>query len=101
MNVLAKKPLTIAEAKAAISDFEEKKELEAYLKKFGKLSKEKVSEIQKEISSLKNAKIREEDIVKVADFLPATSEEVNKIFTDVSLSEEEANKIIEVVSKYR
>jgi DNA-directed RNA polymerase subunit F len=38
--------------------------------------------------------------VKIADFVPKTAEELNKIFTDVSLDEEECNKILEIVKDY-
>ncbi len=100
MNILAKKPLALAEVKTYIKDIEEKKALEEYMKKFTQLSKEKAKELEAELTTLNNVKIREADMVKVVDFLPKSSEEVNKLFTDVSLSEEESNAIIEIVKKY-
>ena len=100
MIVLDKKPLSISEVKSQVSNLEEKKALEDYLKRFGNLKKDKAEKLAEDLRSLNNPKIKEDDIVKVIDFLPTQSEEVNKIFTDVSLSEDESNKIIEIVGKY-
>ena len=100
MIILDKTPLSIAEVKSQVSNLEEKKALEDYLKRFGNLKKEKAEKLAEDLRGLNNPKIKEDDIVKVIDFLPTQSEEVNKIFTDVSLSEDESNKIIEIVGKY-
>ncbi len=100
MIILDKKPLSISEVKSQVSNLEEKKALEDYLKRFGNLKKDKAEKLAEDLRSLNNPKIKEDDIVKVIDFLPTQSEEVNKIFTDVSLSEDESNKIIEIVGKY-
>lgn len=100
MIILDKKPLSISEVKSQVSNLEEKKALEDYLKRFGNLKKDKAEKLAEDLRGLNNPKIKEDDIVKVIDFLPTQSEEVNKIFTDVSLSEDESNKIIEIVGKY-
>ena len=100
MNVLSRTPLSLTEIKQYVQDFEGKKGLEEYLKKFTQLSKEKAMALKEEIIALNNAKIKSADIVKIVDFLPKTGEEANKIFTDVSLTEEESNAIIEIVKKY-
>lgn len=100
MIVIEKKPLTLAEAKSQIKDFEDRKALEDYFKKFSNLSEDKALKLIEEMKALNNPKIKDEDISKVADFLPTDAEEVNKIFTDVTLTEDETNKIIEIVKKY-
>ena len=94
------KPLCLAEVKNLIGDMDDKKELNDYIKKFGNLSKEDSLKLGDEIRGLDNMKIKEENIVKIVDFVPKTSEELNKIFTDVSLDEEECNKILEIVKGY-
>jgi len=94
------KPLSLAEVKDLIGDVEDRKELKDYIKKFGKLSKEDSLKLGEEIRGLDNMKVKEENIVKIVDFVPKTSEELNKIFTDVSLDEEECNKILEIVKGY-
>lgn len=98
--IINKKPLALAEVKQYIKDIEEKKAMKDYLKTFVKLSKPDAEKINKEIKGLNNPKIKEDQIVKVADFLPKDSEDINKIFIDSSLSEEEANAISEIIKKY-
>ena len=93
-------PLTLAEVQSYAKDLEEKKDIKDYLKKFTELTKEKAEKLKEEIHSLNNLKLKEENIVKIVDFLPKDSEDLNKIFTEVSLSEEESNAIIEIVKKY-
>lgn len=100
MNILSKKPLTMAEAKSYVNSFEDKKQLEDYFKTFIKLKKDKAEHLLKELHELKNAKLKEEHIVKIIDFLPLDAEDLNKITYDISLTEDEANKILEIVRKY-
>jgi DNA-directed RNA polymerase subunit F len=100
MTILNKTPATLAEVKVIISKLEERKELKDYFKKFTHLKKDKASDLQKEIQALNNIKIKEEDIAKIVDFLPKTQEELNKILTEVSLSEEETNAILAITGKY-
>jgi len=100
MKVLNKTPLSMAQVKEKVKDLEERKELQAYLKNFSKIDLKKSEALKEEFLALNNPKIKPADIVKVSDFLPSDSEEVNKIFTDVSLSEEEINKILDIVKKY-
>ncbi len=98
--ILEKTPLTLAEVKERVKDLDEKAELKAYLKKFTPLTKTKTQELIKELKALNNIKLKEENIIKIADFLPKTQEELNKILTEVSLSEEETNAILAITGKY-
>lgn len=96
----AKKPVTLAEVKEIVKDMDEKDELKAYLKKFTKLSKDKADKLAEDIKSLNNPKIREEDVVKLVDFMPEEKEDLNKVLAESSLSEEETNAILGVITKY-
>jgi len=98
--ILEKTPITFADVQERVKSLEEKQELKEYLKKFTKLKKDKADALMSDLRDLKNVKISDTHAVKVADFLPIEPEEVNKLFIDVTLSEEEVNKIIEVVKKY-
>ncbi len=98
--IISKKPITIAEVKQIVEKLDERKELKEYLKKFSNISPDKVDKLKSDLKNIDNYKIREEDIIKLIDFLPKDKEEVNKIFVDTSLSEEEANIILEVIKKY-
>ena len=100
MKVISMEPLNLADVKKLAGDLEEKKKLKVYLKKFGKLNEKKAKELSDKIIKLDNMKIKEEDIVKVIDFLPRDKEELGKIFRDVSLDEKEANDLLEIVKEY-
>ena len=98
--ILNMKHLSLAEVKEIVKDIDEKKDVKDYLKKFGKLSKEKAEKLDEELRTLGNAKIKEEYLVKIIDFLPRDAEELNKIFHDISLDEKEINEILEIIKKY-
>jgi|SRR3989344_1924461 len=100
MKVLDKKQLALAEIKPYLNDSEEKKILLEYLKKFTKLDKTKAKSLSEEIRALNNAKINEAGVIALINFLPKDQEEINKIFSDVSLSEEEINQILNIIKKY-
>jgi DNA-directed RNA polymerase subunit F len=97
--ILDKKALSLAELRGYVKDLEGKDELNKYLKKFGKISKDKAEKVTKGVEALENPKIKSGDIVKIIDFQPQDMEDVNKIFTDSSLNEEEANALAEIVKK--
>jgi len=98
--ILNTRPLSLTEVKDLTTDLEEKKELKDYLKKFGKISKMNSKKITEELRKLENMKLKEEHIVKIIDFLPKNSEDLNKIFSDVTLNEKEINEILEIVQRY-
>lgn len=95
--IIDKKPLSIAEVKEYVKDAEGKEALVKYMKKFGKVSKEQHDKIKKAIASLNNPKIREENIIKIIDFLPEDHEDVNKLFPESNLNEEEVKALVEIV----
>jgi DNA-directed RNA polymerase subunit F len=96
------KPLTMIETEKLVKENEGgNEELEKYFKKFSKLKEKDVKEMRKELEELNNHKIKNADIVKIIDLLPEDVSEVNKIFTDVSLEENEIKQITDIVKKYR
>ncbi len=95
-----KTPVTMAEVKSIVDEMENKDDLKMYLKTFTKLSKDKALKLVEEINEMGNIKIKPDNAVKIADFMPSTIEDVRKIFVDTSLTDEEANAIINVVAKY-
>ncbi len=91
-------PLSMAES----SEYLEKgNDTLVFIKKFTNMKPEKAKELRKKIQNLENIKISETHISKVIDILPEKAEEVNKIFTDVGLDEDETQKILEIVKEYR
>ncbi len=80
---------------------EKKKQLEGFIKKFSKIKQEKAVQLRKELSELGLLKLKEEHIVKIVDISPEDASDLNKIFTDISLNEDETNKILEVIKKHK
>lgn len=95
------KPLDMQEVVEIIGDREDKKDVIGFVKKFSKIKLEAARKLKAELESLGIVKMSEKDVAKVIDFLPEDASDINKIFTDISLDEDETNKILEVVKKYR
>lgn len=76
-------------------------EIKGFIKKFGKIKSEKAKELRKDLESLDSMKIKPEHIAKIIDLLPEDASDINKIFTDVGLDEDETKKILETVKKFR
>jgi len=101
MNVINRKPLTLAEIKSYSKHFEENKVVNDYLKTFTKLEKKDADKLVEEVRALNNPKIKEENIIRLADMLPEDAEDINKIFLEVSLSEEETNAILSIIKQFQ
>jgi|AP59_1055472.scaffolds.fasta_scaffold415167_2 DNA-directed RNA polymerase subunit F len=98
--ILDRTPINMNEVNEIVNDIEDsprKEEIELYLKKFMKTKPNQAKKIKEEIEALDSIKIKRDHIVKIVDLLPADSSDLNKIFTDVSLNEEEINKILEII----
>jgi len=71
-----------------------------FTKKFEKIKFKDAIKLKEEISKLGISKIKDSDIAKIIDLMPEDASDINKIFVDVTLDEEETNKILEVVKKF-
>jgi len=95
-------PLSMAEVIEYIKKGEETEtEIIGFIKKFNKLKAKEARELKKDVDSLGIMKIKPDYIVKIIDILPETVEELNKIFADVSLDEDETKKILDTIKKYK
>ena len=98
--ILDRTPLNMNEAQEIVkelSDSEKKQEMELFLKKFVKAKPAQAKKIKEELEKLDLMKMKREHVVKIVDLLPEDASDFNKIFTDVSLNEDEINKILEIV----
>jgi len=95
------RPLTLKEAQELVKANEGQEEIIPYFKKFVKLKAKEVAEMKKELEELNNHKIKSEHIVKIIDFLPEDASDVNKIFTEISLDENEIKQITDIVKKFK
>jgi len=94
--------LSMVEALEYIKKGEETEtEVVGFIKKFNKLKAKEARELKQELESLGIMKIRLEYLVKIMDLLPESAEELNKIFVDVSLDEDETKKILETIKKFK
>jgi len=98
--ILNKEQLSLAEVNHYIKDLDEKKVLSDYLKKFSPLDFKKAQKFKEEIRALNNPKIKDAEIVKILDFLPKDAEDVNKIFLEVALTEDEINAVLNIAKNY-
>jgi DNA-directed RNA polymerase subunit F len=95
-----KKPLAMYEVENIINGIEETdktKEIKIFIKKFIKANNEKSKKIKDAVEKLNIIKLREIDILKVADMVPESAVELNKIVTEASLDEDETNKILDAI----
>ena len=91
----------MAEVEAVLKETKtDNKELEGFIKKFVGKNVKDIEKLKSELRGLGSIKIKEEHIIKVVDFLPEDSADLNKIFIDVSLDEDEKNKILGIVKQY-
>jgi DNA-directed RNA polymerase subunit F len=93
--------LSMAEASEYIKKLESESEVIGFIKKFTKITPKEAKEMRKKITELNLMKIREEHISKIIDILPEDAQDLNKIFVDMSLDEDETNKILDIIKQYK
>ena len=99
--IINKEPLSMVESLEHIkSENEGETEVIGFIKKFTK-PKKGVKELKKELQDLNLVKIKREHLTKILDIMPETAEELNKIFVDVSLDEDEVQKITNIVKNVK
>lgn len=95
-------PLSMPETLAYISKSKDKeKDIIGFIKKFSKVDQKDALTLRKKLRELDLIKINEEHISKIINIMPENLEEVNKIFTDVGLDEDETKKILETVKQFK
>lgn len=95
-------PLSIIEALEFIKkDKESETELIGFMRKFTKIDLKKAKELKKKIRELELMKVKPEHITKIIDLIPDNAEDLNKIFVDISLDEDETRKILDTIKKFK
>jgi len=87
----------VSEIVEGLPKSEKTEEMDIFLKKFLKTKPEQAEKIKEELEKLDLLKLKREHLVKIVDLLPEDASDVNKIFVDVSLNEDETNKILEII----
>ncbi|MBU4116174.1 MAG: hypothetical protein KKG94_00335 [Nanoarchaeota archaeon] len=94
--------LSMAEIREYVEkDQERNADIIAFIKKFTKMKSENAKKIREEIQKLDLMKIKDEHIVKIIDLFPENKEDLNKIFTDISLNEDETTKVLETIKQFK
>lgn len=100
MAIKEQKPITMAEVVASVGDSEKAMDIKKFVKNFDIMDVKKAKEMQEELRALDLIKLKEEHIVKIVDFVPTSASELNKVIIEVSLDQDEINKILDVTGKY-
>ena len=79
----------------------EDKDTKGFMKKLVGLNVKKAKELRTQLEALDFMKVKGTDISKVIEVLPENSEELNKIFIDVGLDEDETKKILDTVKEFK
>ena len=82
-------------------DEENEKNLAAFIKKFNKLTVKEAKQLRKSIEELNSMKIKKEHISKIIDLLPENNQDLNKIFVDINLDEDETKNILDRVKEFK
>lgn len=98
--IIERTPLNLKEVQDILEEIQDnpkKEETKIFLKKFLKTKSDQAKKIKEELEKLDLIKIKREHIVKIIDFLPSDATDLNKIFYDLSLNEDETNKILDII----
>jgi len=94
------KALTYSEVIELIGDGEKATKVKTFLKEFYKMKSADAKKLKEELEALNLIKMKEEYIVNIVNFLPQDASDLTKVLADVSLDQEEINKILDVIKKY-
>lgn len=89
------KALSLAEA----GNYIEEGDVKNFIKRFTKLKGNEAAKLREELEKLGNMKIKSEHIAKIIDLMPEDSQDLAKIFTEISLDENESKQILEIIKK--
>ena len=95
-------PLSMAESLEYVKKTETgDSDVVGFAKKFTKMKTETAKDIRKKIEELNLLKVKPEHISKIIDIMPEDAGDLNKVFIDVSLDEDETKKILEIIKEHK
>lgn len=100
--ILDRNTVTMSEVEEILKDLpesEKKEQTETFLKKFLNTKSTQAKKMREDLEQLDLIKMKPEYIIKIIDMLPEDMADLNKIFTDISLTEDEAKKIFDIIKK--
>lgn len=100
--ILKNDPLSMAEAEDYVKGAEvENTEVLGFINKFTEIKGKSAVEMRQKIKDLDLIQIGDAHIVKVVDLMPETNEELSKILSNVTISEDDIKKILDIVSEFK
>ena len=89
----------------ALEYADSKNESEAKIKKFmgnfKKLDIKEAKNLREKIKGMELLKVGDSHISKIIDLVPENKEDLNKIFTEVSLDEDESKQILDAIEEFK
>ena len=93
----------MAQTRELLSSYDTEKSnmTSAFIKKFTKISGAEAEKIFNDLKKLNLEKLKDEDLVKIIDFMPEDADSLRKVFmgSDISLEQDEITKILEITNK--
>lgn len=94
-------PLSMPQVLEYLKESEGDKEVAKFIKNFNEVKGKDSRELTKKLNELDIIKLKPHDIAKIVDFMPDDNEDLNKIFADARLDEDESKKILDVVKEFK
>jgi DNA-directed RNA polymerase subunit F len=98
--IKSRESLSMAEAEEYLRNNENVAELSKFIKKFMQIDPKKAKELRKNLLELNLMKLKQYHASKIIDILPENAEDLNKIFADTGLDENEVQKILDTVKQF-
>lgn len=97
-----REPISMTESMEYAEDGKDgEADIKKFIKKFVKLKPEDAKKLKDKINSLGLIKLKNEYISKIIDIMPENRDGLNKIFTEISLDEDESKKVLDLVDEFR
>jgi len=94
-------PLSIVEAlEYADSKNESEVKLKKFMENFEKLDVNEAKNLREKLKMMELLKVKNSHISKIIDLVPENKEDLNKIFTEVSLDEDESKQILDAIEEF-
>ena len=94
-------PLSMLEVQEYLKENGDNEEVIKFIKNFTKMKVKDAHELKEKLEKLELMKMKQDHIAKIIDLMPRDNEELNKIFTGVSLDEDETKKILDTIKEYK
>ncbi|MEK6842490.1 MAG: hypothetical protein AABX84_01630 [Nanoarchaeota archaeon] len=98
MIIINNEPLSMAEVGGYL---DKDAETMKFIKKFTKIGHKEAKDFRKKLESLDFMKMKPGHISKIIDIMPEGQEDLNKIFMETSLDEDESNKILDTIKEFK